>query len=62
MSFIQRRKLKSDTKKISKMVIGEVIGIHIIKNKRVDRVSMRYIARTGYSEYKRVSSKFNLKR
>ena len=59
-------KLKSNSKKISTMVIGEVIGIYInnkfIKNNRVDSVSMRYIARMGYSEYTTVSSKFNLKR
>ena len=59
-------KLKSNSKKISTMVIGEVIGIYInnkfIKNNRVDSVSMRYIARMGYSEYTTVASKFNLKR
>ena len=49
------------------MIIGEVIGIFInnkfIKNNRVDSVSMRYIARMGYSEYTTVnSSKFNLKK
>ena len=59
-------KLKSNSKKISTMVIGEVIGIFIdnkfIKNNRVNSVSMRYIARMGYSEYTTISSKFNLKR
>ncbi len=59
-------KLKSDSKKISTMIIGEVIGIFInnkfIKNNRVDSVAMRYIARMGYSEYTTISSKFNLKR
>ena len=48
------------------MIIGEVIGIFIkdkfIKNNRVDSVSMRYIARMGYSEYTTIYSKFNLKR
>ena len=48
------------------MVIGEVIGIYInnkfIKNDRVDSVSMRYIARMGYSEYTTITSKFNMKR
>ena len=48
------------------MIIGEVIGIFIndkfIKNNRVDSVSMRYIARMGYSEYTTVASKFNLNR
>ena len=48
------------------MVIGEVIGIFIdnkfIKNNKVNSVSMRYIARMGYSEYTTISSKFNLKR
>ena len=59
-------KLKSNSKKISTMVVGEVIGIFInnkfIKNNRVDSVSMRYIARMGYSEYTTVYSKFSLKR
>ena len=59
-------KLKSNSKKTSTMIIGEVIGIFIkdkfIKNNRVDSVSMRYIARMGYSEYTTVTSKFNLKR
>ena len=64
--LIKTIKLKSDSKKMSTMIIGEVIGIHIknkyiIKN-RVDSVSMQYIARMGYSEYTKVSSKFNLKR
>ena len=48
------------------MVVGEVIGVYIknkfIKNNRVDSVSMKYIARMGYSEYTTISSKFNLKR
>ena len=48
------------------MIIGEVIGIYInnkfIKNNRVDSVSMRYIARMGYSEYTTIASKFSLKR
>ena len=58
--------IKTNTKKISTMVIGEVIGIYInnkcIKNGRIDSVSMRYISRMGYSEYSTISSKFNLKR
>ena len=64
--LVKTIKLKSDSKKISTMIIGEVIGIFInnkfIKNNRVDSVSMRYIARMGYSEYTTVFSKFNLKR
>ena len=64
--LIETIKLKSNSKKTSIMVIGEVIGIHIsnkfIKNGRVDSVSMRYIARMGYSEYTTVSSKFSLRR
>jgi len=59
-------KLKSNTKKYSTMIIGEVIGIYIkdsfIKNGRVDSVSMRYVARMGYSEYTTVASRFNMKR
>ena len=64
--LVRTIKLKSNSKKISTMIIGEVIGIYIdnkfIKNNRVDSVAMRYIARMGYSEYTTISSKFNLKR
>ena len=64
--LVKTIKLKSNSKKISTMIIGEVIGIFIndkfIKNNRVDSVSMRYIARMGYSEYTTVTTKFNLKR
>ena len=64
--LVKTIKLKSNSKKISTMIIGEVIGIFIkdkfVKNNRVDSVSMRYIARMGYSEYTTISSKFNLKR
>ncbi len=64
--LVKTIKLKSSSKKISTMIIGEVIGIFInnkfIKNNRVDSVAMRYIARMGYSEYTTISSKFNLKR
>ena len=65
-TLVKTIKLKSNSKKTSTMIIGEVIGIFIkdkfIKNNRVDSVSMRYIARMGYSEYTTVASKFNLKR
>ena len=64
--LVETFKLKSNSKKMSTMVIGEVIGIYInnkfVKNGRIDSVSMRYIARMGYSEYTTISSKFNLKR
>ena len=64
--LVKTIKLKSNSKGISTMIIGEVIGIFIkdkfIKNNRVDSVSMRYIARMGYSEYTTVASKFNLNR
>ena len=64
--LVKTIKLKSNSKKISTMIIGEVIGIYInekfIKNDRVDSVSMRYVARMGYREYTTVSSKFNLRR
>jgi len=64
--LIKTIKLKSNSKKVSTMIIGEVIGIFIkdkfIINNRVDSVAMRYIARMGYSEYTTVASKFNLKR
>ena len=53
--LVKTIKLKSNSKIISTMIIGEVIGIFInnkfIKNNRVDSVAMRYIARMGYSEY-----------
>ena len=59
-------KLKSNTKKNSTMIIGEVIGIYIkdsfIKKGRVDSKAMRYVARMGYSEYTTVSSNFKMKR
>ena len=59
-------KLKSNTKKNSTMIIGEVIGIYIkdsfIKKGRVDSTAMRYVARMGYSEYTTVSSHFKMKR
>ena len=64
--LVKTIKLKSNSEKISTMIIGEVIGIFInkkfITNNRVDSVAMRYIARMGYSEYTTISSKFNLKR
>ena len=64
--LVKTIKLKSNSNKISTMIIGEVIGIFInnkfIKNNRVDSVAMRYIARMGYSEYTTISSKFHLKR
>ena len=64
--LLKTLKLKTNTKKTSTMVIGEIIGIYInnkfIKNGRIDSVSMRYVSRMGYSEYTTVSSKFNLRR
>ena len=64
--LVKTIKLKSNSKKISTMIVGEVIGIYInnkfIKNNRVDSVSMRYIARMGYSEYTTIASKFSLQR
>ena len=64
--LVKTTKLKSNSQKVSTMIIGEVIGIYInnnfINNNRVDSVSMRYVARMGYSEYTTISSKFNLKR
>ena len=59
-------KLKSNSKKNSSMIIGEVVGIYIkdsfIKKGRVDSVAMRYVARMGYSEYTTVASRFKMKR
>ena len=64
--LLKTLKLKTNTKKLSTMIIGEVVGIYInnkfIQNGRIDSVSMRYISRMGYSEYSTVSTKFNLKR
>ena len=59
-------KLKSNSKKFSTMIMGEVIGIYIkdsfIEKGRVNSAAMRYVARMGYSEYTTVSSKFKMKR
>ncbi len=64
--LIKTIKLKSNKQKYSTMIIGEVIGIFIkdsfIKENRVDSISMRYIARMGYSEYTTIFSKFKMKR
>ena len=64
--LLKTLKLKSNSKRYTTMIIGEVIGIYIkdnfIKNSRVDSVAMRYVARMGYSEYTTVSSKFKMKR
>ena len=64
--LVKTIKLKSNSKKISTMIIGEVIGIFIkdkfIKSNKVDSLSMNYIARMGYSEYTVISSKFTMKR
>ena len=64
--LLRTLKLKSNSKRYTTMIIGEVIGIYIkdnfIKNGRVDSVAMRYVARMGYSEYTTVSSKFKMKR
>ena len=64
--LLKTLKLKSNSKKYTTMIIGEVIGIFIkdkfIKKRRVDSVAMRYVARMGYSEYTTVSSKFKMKR
>ena len=64
--LLKTLKLKSNSKRYTTMIIGEVIGIYIkdnfIKNGRVDSVAMRYVARMGYSEYTTVSSKFKMKR
>ena len=64
--LLKTLKLKSNSKRYTTMIIGEVIGIYIkdnfIKNGRVDSVAMRYVARMGYTEYTTVSSKFKMKR
>ena len=64
--LLKTLKLKSNSKKHGRVVIGEVIGIFInnkfINKGRVDSTAMRYVARMGYSEYTTVSSKFKMKR
>ena len=64
--LLKTLKLKSNTKKYTTMIIGEVIGINIkdtfIQKGRVNSVAMRYVARMGYSEYTTVSSRFRMKR
>ena len=64
--LLKTLKLKSNSKKYTTMIIGEVMGIFIkdkfIKKGRVDSVAMSYVARMGYSEYTTVSSKFKMKR
>jgi len=64
--LLKTLKLKSNTKKHTTMIIGEVIGIYIkdtfIQKGRVNSVAMRYVARMGYSEYTTVSSRFKMKR
>ena len=64
--LIKSIKLKSNSKKFSTMIMGEVIGINIkdsfIEKGRVNSAAMRYVARMGYSEYTTVSSKFKMKR
>ena len=65
--LLKTLKLKSkQNKDKNTLIIGEVVGIYInnkfIKNGRINSVSMRLIARMGYSEYTTISSKFNLAR
>ena len=64
--LLKTLKLKSNTKKHTTMIIGEVIGIYIkdtfIQKGRVNSAAMRYVARMGYSEYTTVSSRFRMKR
>jgi flavin reductase (DIM6/NTAB) family NADH-FMN oxidoreductase RutF len=48
------------------LVIGQVVGIHIadhlIKDRRVDIIAAKPIARLGYSEYAVVDAKFSMRR
>ena len=64
--LLKTLRLKSNNRKYTTMVIGEVIGIFIkdsfIKNGRVNSTSMRYVARMGYSDYTTISSSFKMKR
>ncbi len=59
-------KTTSKNKNQNKMIIGEVVGIHIddkfIKNNKINSLAMRAISRMGYTEYGEVNSKFLMER
>ena len=59
-------KTKKNNKNQNKMIIGEVIGVHIhnkfIKKGKINSIAMRAISRMGYTEYCEVDSKFLMKR
>ena len=59
-------KTTSTNKNQNKMIIGEVVGIHIddkfIKNNKINSLAMRAISRMGYTEYDEVNSKFIMER
>ncbi|MEQ8858964.1 MAG: flavin reductase family protein [Pseudomonadales bacterium] len=52
--------------RVSHLVIGEVVGIHIddalIRNGRVDTLALRQVARLGYLDYSVVESLFEMPR
>ena len=66
--FLKKIDLKTlyKNKNQNKMIIGEVIGVHIenrfIKNGKIDSLAMRAISRMGYNEYSIVDSIFLMKR
>jgi flavin reductase (DIM6/NTAB) family NADH-FMN oxidoreductase RutF len=59
-------KTTSTNKNQNKMIIGEVVGIHIddkfIKNNKINSLAMRAISRMGYTEYSEVDSRFLMER
>jgi len=59
-------KTTSKNKNQNKMIIGEVVGIHIddkfIKNNKINSLAMRAISRMGYTEYSEVDSRFLMER
>tara|TARA_B100001964_G_scaffold27590_1_gene27685 strand:+ start:263 stop:886 length:624 start_codon:yes stop_codon:yes gene_type:complete len=59
-------KTTSTNKNQNKMIIGEVVGIHIddkfIKNNKINSLAMRAISRMGYTEYSEVDTRFLMER
>jgi flavin reductase (DIM6/NTAB) family NADH-FMN oxidoreductase RutF len=59
-------KTTSKNKNQNKMIIGEVVGIHIddkfIKNNKINSLAMRAISRMGYTEYSEVDTRFLMER
>ena len=66
--LIKKINLKSEitNKNENKMIIGEVVGIHIdnkfIKNGKINSLAMKAIGRMGYSEYSIIDNTFSMNR